>query len=153
MITQFITETDMTLVLKRVFEASRERVFKAWTEPDSMKRWMSGPHLSDPVTEVDLRVGGNFRVQMKGQDTPIFWVSGTYREIEPPERLVYTWRFDGLAFETGETLVTVDFHERNGATEVVMRQERFPDNAVRDIHQVGWTALIERLAAIVEGES
>jgi len=146
-----IFESDMTLKVKRVFQAPRERVFAAWTEPDLLKRWLGGGTIPDPVAEVDLRVGGQYRVQLKAQDSPIFWVKGTYQEITPPERLVYTWQFEGTEMDTGETLVTVDFIDLGKSTEVVMLHERFPSNELRNLHGEGWTQSFECLAEFVDG--
>ena len=74
--------------------------------------------------------------------------SGVYREIEPPRRLVFTWRWeDGEGPKEGETLVTVELHERDGGTELVLTHERFADTDARDGHEQGWTSALNRLEA------
>jgi uncharacterized protein YndB with AHSA1/START domain len=146
-----IFESDMTLKVKRVFHAPREKVFAAWTQPDLLKQWLGGGNIPDPVAEVDLRIGGQYRVQLRAQDSPVFWVTGTYQEITPPERLVYTWQFEGTEMDTGETLVTVEFFDRGDATEVVMLHERFPNHQVRDVHGEGWTMSFDNLATFLDG--
>ena len=145
-----IFESDMTLKVKRVFRAPRERVFRAWTEPDLLKQWLGGAHIPDPIAEVDLRVGGQYRLQLRAEGSPIFWVTGTYQEITPPERLAFTWQFEGTEMDTGETLVTVEFHDRGDETEVVMLHERFPNNDIRDRHGEGWTISFNQLAEFLE---
>jgi uncharacterized protein YndB with AHSA1/START domain len=78
-----------------------------------------------------------------------FYLSGTYREVRAPERLVYTWRWERPEMDVGETLVTVEFHDLGGATEVIVTHELFPDEAARDRHQEGWSGCLARLGETV----
>ena len=137
--------SDGSLQLKRTFAAPRARVFRAWTDPAELKKWW-GPHgYTTPSAEVDLRVGGAYRLAMKPPEGTVFYLSGTYREVRPPERLVYTWNWEKHDMTMGETVVTVEFLDRGGSTEVVLTHEFFPNAARRDGHQKGWTACLERL--------
>lgn len=98
---------------------------------------------------MDLRVGGRFRLGMrKLPDGEIFYLAGTYREVRPPERLVYTWRWESEP-ELGETLVTVELRERGASTEVVLTHELFPSAEVRQQHERGWASCLDRLAKIL----
>jgi len=140
---------ETTLRLQRTFAAFRERVFKAWTDPEELKRWWGPEGYVTPSADVQLRVGGTYRLGMrKLPDGEIFYLAGTYREVRPPERLVYTWRWEAEP-EHGETLVTVEFHDRGGSTEVVVTHELFPDQKIRDDHNRGWSGCLDRLAGIV----
>ena len=136
-----------TLQLTRTFQATRERVFRAWTEPTELQRWFRpDPAYTIPIAEVDLRVGGRYRLGMQQADADAHIVVGEFREIRSPERLVFTWRWEGEDADP-ETLVTIDFHDRGGATEVVLTHERFLTVEARDKHQQGWDGCLAQLAA------
>jgi uncharacterized protein YndB with AHSA1/START domain len=136
----------VTLRLTRRFAAPREKVFQAWTTPEALKQWWGPPGHATPSAEVELRPGGRYRFGMRRlPDGPLFYLSGTYREVRPPERLVYTWRWEAEP-EYGETLVTVEFRDRGGSTEVVLTHELFPTPPMRDQHQRGWVGCLDRLA-------
>ncbi len=140
---------ETTLNLRRTFKASREKVFRAWTDPEELKKWWGPEGYSTPSAEVDLRIGGKYRLgMMKLPDGEIFYLSGIFREVRPPERVVYTWLWEGHP-ERGETLVTVEFRDLGTATEVILTHERFPDEKVRDDHNKGWNGCLDRLAKIL----
>jgi uncharacterized protein YndB with AHSA1/START domain len=144
---------DTTVYLKRNFAAPMENVFRAWTEPEQVKKWFGPAGSSTPSAEIELRVGGKYRfgLQFPGED--IFYVSGTYREIDPPSKLVFTWRWDKPDMDFGETLVTIEFHERRGyTTEVVLTHERFPTPEIREQHNQGWNSILDKLAGAIEGK-
>ena len=141
--------TEITLNLRRIFKAPRKKVFRAWTDPEELKKWWGPEGYATPSAEVDLRVGGKYRLGMrKLPDGEIFYLSGIYREVRPPERLVYTWRWEAQP-EHGETLVTVEFREVGDSTEVVLTHERFPTETARDDHNRGWSGCLDRLAELL----
>jgi uncharacterized protein YndB with AHSA1/START domain len=141
--------TETTLSLRRTFKAPRERVFRAWTDPDELRKWWGPEGYVTPSAEVDLRVGGKYRLGMrKLPDGDIFYLSGIYREVRPPERLVYTWRWEAKP-ELGETLVTVEFREVGDSTEVILTHEFFPTPQARDDHNRGWSGCLDRLAKLL----
>ena len=137
----------ITLHLRRTVPAPRERVFQAWTRPEDLKRWAGPGDLTTPLAEVDLRVGGRYRIHMQAPDGTLHRVAGTYREVVPPEKLVYTWAWEEKP-EEGETLVTVEFLDRGRGTEVVLTHERFPNAAVRDRHEHGWGGCLDKFGAL-----
>jgi len=138
----------MTLRLTRVVPALRDAVFRAWTDPEALRRWwVPFDGMSVPVAEVDLRPGGRYRLTMRNAKGEEFHVSGVYREVRPPERLVYTWRWDGP--DDHETLVTVDFEASGATTLLHLTHERFPDEAVRDRHGAGWAGVLDSLVAMM----
>ncbi len=134
-----------SLQLRRTFRAPRERVFQAWTTPEEMKRWKAPGPLTTPLAEVDLRVGGKYRIHMREPDGAEHRLIGVYREVDPPKRLVYTWSWEDSP-DMGETLVTVEFLDRAGATEVVLTHELFPTDEVRNQHEHGWSGCFDKLA-------
>lgn len=138
---------DTALRLTRSLPAPRDKVFRAWTDPEALTRWWGPDGYATPIAEVDLRVGGGYRLGMRKLPAgELFYLVGTYREVRPPERLVYTWRWEAEP-ELGETLVTVEFHDRGDRTEIVLTQEFFPNAQVRQDHVKGWTGCLDRLAA------
>src|SRR6267378_2175327 len=116
------------LRVERSFRAPPTRVFRAWTDPVQLACW-ADPEPGDAVPEVDLRIGGRYEIAMRRPDGVVHRVVGTYREIDPPRRLVYTWRWATIpAFP--ETVVTVEFRARaDGGTDLVLVHEGLPDDA------------------------
>ena len=158
------TGLETTLHLKRTFAAPREKVFRAWTDPEELKKWWGPEGFSTPSAQIDLRVGGKYRFAMKPPEGEIFYFYGIYREVRAPEKLVFTWNREGPvptapcgatnsteggAMDIGETLVTVEFRDFGGSTEVVLTHEFFPNEKERDGHNKGWSGSFDRLANIL----
>jgi uncharacterized protein YndB with AHSA1/START domain len=101
-------------VITRVFDAPRRLVFEAWTRPEHLMRWWGPRDLTLSRCEVDLRPGGAWRFVLRALDGNEYGFGGEYREILPPERLVYTFRFDGAP--GAEAVETLSFVEKDGKT-------------------------------------
>ena len=144
------TDTTTSLRLTRVIEASRERVFSAWTLPDHMKQWAAPEGITVLEAHVDLKVGGTYHIHMRSDEGAEHNARGTYKEVDPPNRLVYTWGWDEQEHDVGETLVTVEFNEMGDATEIVLTHERFPTSEARNGHDQGWVSCLNRLEAMFE---
>lgn len=133
-----------SLQIRRTFAAPREKVFRAWTDPQTLKQWFGPPGFKTKSAEVDLRLGGKYRLTLqKEPDGDPISASGTFREIRPPERLGYSWTWDYK--NMGETIVTLEFHDVGGNTELVLTHEGFADIAERDGHNHGWVACFDQL--------
>ncbi len=137
--------SDISLNLKRTFAAPREQVFKAWTDPSALKKWWGmGDDWSTPIAEVDLREGGQYRLGMQEPNAEApYVVFGTYRVVEPPDKLVYTWNWEGL--ESEETLVTVLFRDLGSSTEVELIHSQFTNDEEREKHNQGWVGCLLQL--------
>jgi uncharacterized protein YndB with AHSA1/START domain len=85
---------DEVVRITKIIDAPREEVFRAWTEPDEIRRWFGPGEFTCPEAEVDLRPGGAYRLALQPGAGDPFVVAGTYREVEAPDRLVYTWRWE-----------------------------------------------------------
>lgn len=144
------TATATSLKLTRLIQAESEKVFDAWTQPQHLNLW-SAPEGMDVDAEVDLRVGGRYRLRMRGSDGGEFNAVGEYLEIDRPNRLRYTWSWEEEGNDYYETVVTVEFHDRDGATEVVLVHERFPDADIAGKHTEGWTSCLDRLEKVFAG--
>lgn len=139
----------MTKALRmvRTLAASPERVFEAWTTSEQMKLWTC-PDPTVPVdVEIDLRVGGRYTIRMDVEGGP-FIACGTYREIDPPHRLVYTWAWEQPHPMKAETVVAVDFVPGEDGTEIRLTHTGFPTGDDRDGHEQGWTMCLDRLGTL-----
>jgi uncharacterized protein YndB with AHSA1/START domain len=139
-----------TVRVERTFEAPAEAVFDAWTNPEVLRRWWkANPAWDAAEAEVDLRVGGRYRLAMRdpaaGED---YVVHGTYREISRPDRLVYSWAWEGTGPHAGqESEVAVTFQEdAPGRTTVVIEHAGLLDDASRANHASGWQGVLESFA-------
>ncbi len=135
----------LDLILTRFIRAPRERVFDAFVDPEMMKKWMCPRGMSVPEIAADARVGGRWRVSMRSRDGETYMAAGEYREIARPDRVAYTWQWEGAIAMPAETLITVSFSERDGGTELRMTHSGFAAAALRDSHEGGWQSCFNRL--------
>jgi len=138
------------LQLSRFIRAPREKVFDAFVTEAGMRAWMGPRGTRVPEASVDARPGGLWRVVMVSRDGSRYSVGGAYREFARPERLVFTWRWEGAPLPGVETLVEVDFAAREGGTELRMRHTGFPETAIRDAHGHGWGSSFNKLADLLD---
>lgn len=140
--------SDREIVITRVFNAPRSLVFEAWTTPEHVRRWYSAEPLG--VCEIDLRVDGRWRYVMRAPDGGEHGFSGEYREIVPPERLVYTEGYEGLP-PGHDYLVTTTFAEHAGRTtltsHLLYRSKKDRDGHVASGMEVGMRETLDRLEA------
>ncbi len=157
--------SERELVITRVFDAPRELVWKAWTEPEHVMRWWGPKYFTAPVCQIDLRVGGKYLFCMRSPDGQDFWSTGVYREIVEPERIVCT---DSFADEKGnpvpashygvpgewpmELIVTVTFEEHEGKTRLTLRQVGVPLGEMKEMTEAGWNGSFDKLAESLEKE-
>jgi uncharacterized protein YndB with AHSA1/START domain len=136
------------LVISRLFDAPRDLVFAAWTKQEHLDRWQNAPQgFTVTVHESDIRTGGSFRICMRSADGAENWLQGVYREVVPPERLVFTHTWLGAGGKpVRETLVTITFAERNGKTELTLRHSGFTSKESIQGHTHGWNSTLDRLA-------
>jgi len=145
--TKAVDQRTETLEIRRLIPAARERVFDAWTQAKELDRW-SAPSPMTARAEVDLRVGGRYRIVMRGPDGVDRSVGGVYRVVERPSKLVYTWKWEDSPM--GDSVVTVEFHERGKETEVVLRHEGLADADSRARHEHGWNGCLDNLVDLMQ---
>ena len=142
---------DTTLRIERRLAAPPAEVFKAWTTTDALTAWFAPkPEFTVEVHELEPRLGGRFRIDMRDPGGVSHLVRGTYREFSPPARLAFTWEWEGEGEnpkKQGETLVILDFHADGGGTRLVLTHERFPNSTSRDEHGKGWNGCLDQLAS------
>ena len=150
---------EQELVITRIFDAPRNHVFKAWTEPEQMKRWWGPKGFTTPYSRIDLREGGKYLNCMRSPEGKDYWSTGAYREIIEPERIVCT---DSFADEKGnvvpashygmtsdfplEMQVTVTFEEISGKTKLTLRHAGIPSGKDQDGARQGWSQSFDKLA-------
>jgi len=153
------------VVITRTFEAPRELVWRAWTDPVIMRQYWGPKGFTSPACEIDLRVGGKYLACMRSPDGMDYWSTGTYREIVPLERIVAT---DSFADPEGnivpasyygmsgdwpvEMLVTVTFEGQGNTTKLTLRHsgiEGFTEKDMQDMRQ-GWDETLDKLEGVLE---
>lgn len=132
------------VVARRRMPAPREVVFDAWIDPEGIREWMCPGNATLAEATLDVRVGGSYRIVMKAPDQDHVQV-GTYRVVERPSKLVFTW----AAAEKPEevTLVTVEFFAHGNESELVLTHERFRQADVAKRYESGWGTIAEKFAA------
>ncbi|MGE0736820.1 MAG: SRPBCC domain-containing protein [Alphaproteobacteria bacterium] len=142
------TSSDLELVITRVFDAPRHLVWKVWTDPAHAEHWMGPRGFAAPHIEQDARVGGSWRLCLRPDGGGEYlWQGGVFREIKAPERIVFTFAWDGPGGRRGhESLVTVTLEEQGNKTKLTFRQAFFESVEQRDGHRVGWSSSFDRLA-------
>ena len=139
---------ELALVVRRIIRAPPQRVFAAWTRPEQLRRWWGPAEVRCPAAEVDLRLGGRYRITNEFPDGRQVFIAGEFQVIEPPHRLVYTWGIEPAAPDSER--VTVRFEPRPGATEVIVVHERIASPAARVLHEQGWLGCLAGLAEFLD---
>jgi uncharacterized protein YndB with AHSA1/START domain len=143
----------LVLRLKHVVESPRERIFNLLTEPAELAKWW-GPHgFTTPEVELDLSVGGRYRLTMQPPEGEAFHLSGEFIEIDAPTRLVYTFRWDEPDPDDRETVVVLSLAAVGDATEVSLTQGEFATDERLALHRSGWADSLEKLGKLVETSS
>lgn len=133
-----------TIVIRKIIAATREEVFEAWTDPESMRHWMRGREdMQESDVHLEVRPGGNFSITMKGKNGN-HEHTGQYRVVDPPSRLVFTWISKGTHEQ--ETIVTVDLKQRGTECELTLTHEKLPGKEAASGHEDGWNRIAELLA-------
>ena len=136
------SHNNTTLVLRRVFTASRERVFRAWITPAALEHWLRPRGMAMTVSKLDARVGESFCFELENGSS----IVGTYLQIVPPEKLAFTW--PGAA-PGQETVVTLDFLDQGTMTEVVLTHEGLHTPERHALAEGGWFSLLDALAWVL----
>ncbi len=152
--------TEGELEITRVFDAPRSLVWRAWTEAELLKQWFGPEGFTIPRCTIDLRVGGKFLLCMRSPEGRDMWLTGTYREIGPVERLVKTESMadaEGNIVDMGpgphETLVTVTLEEEGESrTRMTLRHAGLPEGAAQAGANEGYRGAFETLAAVLKNE-
>ena len=138
------------LRLTRRYPVACEKVWRAWTDPQALSAWF-GPGEPHSVTlaELDVRVGGSYRIRFRTPDGEEHEVGGRYEEVEPPRRLAFSWAWHSTPERISR--VCIQLRPVPGGTELEFVHERFFDQAARDNHQRGWAGTLAKLEEWLSG--
>lgn len=162
-----MNKSNNELIITRVFDAPRERVWKAWTDSEMLKRWWGPKGFSSPVAKFDLKVGGKYLNCMRSPEGKDYWSTGVYREIMEPERLIMT---DSFADQEGnvvpathyglgadfplEMQISVMFEEQTGRTKLTLKHSGTAGVNEKDLSDMeqGWNQSFDKLAELLTKE-
>jgi uncharacterized protein YndB with AHSA1/START domain len=144
-------EKMQTMITTRIFDAPREVVFKAWTDPKQLQRWWGPKGFTNPVCEVDVRPGGAIRIHMRAPDGTVYPMTGVFHEVIVPGRLVFTSSaLDGNGHPLFEVLNTVTFAAEGSKTKLTVHASvsKVKGDAAPHLAgmEEGWSMALDRLA-------
>jgi uncharacterized protein YndB with AHSA1/START domain len=140
----------VSLQIKRIIDAPRNRVYAAWTDPAQLRDWFGPEDVQTEDLIVDARVGGAFRWDLTSSEGEKMSCRGEYRELQPNKKVVFTWQWqDDEDWENRESVVTVELSDCDGGTELRLSHEQLPNEQSRDGHTRGWTSALDKLERFV----
>lgn len=137
------TEGTHRISIRRKMPAPREVVYEAWIDPRGIREWMCPGDVTSAEAVLDVRVGGSYRIVMKGKERDHVH-TGVYQVVEPNAKLVFTWTQEGNEVTT---LVTVEFLAHGNESELVLTHERFTKPDVAKRYESGWGTIAQKLSA------
>ncbi len=136
----------LSLEIKRLIKAPRDRVYVAWTDPAQLKQWFGPENVQTRGLIVDARVGGKFRWALTNSEGVKMTMRGEYRELQPGKKIVFTWQWeDDEDWENHISIVTVELDDADGGTELHLTHEKLPNEESRDGHTRGWNSALDKL--------
>jgi uncharacterized protein YndB with AHSA1/START domain len=139
---------ELILELKRVIPAAPRRAFGAFSAPDELAKWWGPKGFTTPSLEFNPRVGAGYRIQMQPPEGDPFYLTGEFRQVDPPVRLAYTFVREDPDPDDVETLVELSFRDLEESTEIVLAQGPFKTEPRRELHRNGWTDGFDKLERI-----
>jgi len=150
------TPAGPTIQIRRTFDAIRDRVFAAWTDPDRVAQWLCrAPGYKTEHLQFDVRIGGRYLIRNSSAAGDVHNIRGEFREVQPPSRLVFTWGGTSTLASGAtppnmdDTLVILEFFERGTRTEVVLTHYGLPTEELRIDHTKGWNICFDNLQAVL----
>jgi uncharacterized protein YndB with AHSA1/START domain len=143
----------LVLRLKRILPAPRPAVYRAMSDPGELAKWWGPRGFTSPSVEFDPRVGGSYRIAMQPPDGDLFYLSGEFREVDPPAGLAYTFRWDPPSPDDRQTVVTLSLRDRGERTEVLLIQRGFATDERLALHEGGWSDSFGRLEQMLRPQA
>jgi uncharacterized protein YndB with AHSA1/START domain len=149
-----VASEELTLTITREFDAPRELVFAAWTEPERIRQWSCAKDFTFLFSEGDVKPGGTWRSGMRAPDGEEFIMGGTYQEVSAYDRLSFThqWEEDDGSLSK-QTLVNIVFEDIQGKTRMIFTQTGFASEKSCKSHEGGWSEFFDKLSAYLTNES
>jgi uncharacterized protein YndB with AHSA1/START domain len=140
----------LSLEIRRFIRAPRDQVYAAWTDPVQLKKWFGPENVTTRDLTLDVRVGGQFRWDCTDPEGNEVTISGEYRELQAGKKIVFTWhREQDEDWKNHNSIVTLEFFDREGGTELRLTHEKLPNEASRDDHTQGWKSVLDKLQKFV----
>jgi uncharacterized protein YndB with AHSA1/START domain len=136
----------LSLEIKRLIKAPRDRVYAAWTVLTQLRQWFGPENVQTHDLVADARVGGKFRWDLINAEGEKMTCRGEYRELQPGKKIVFTWQWeDDEDWENHVSIVTVELVDAGGGTELRLTHEKLPNKESRDGHTRGWNSALDKL--------
>lgn len=143
------TDQGLTLVLERRLNAAPATVWRAFTDPAVLARWWGPAGFTVPAADVDCRVGGSYRIEMLGESGYCNTITGAYKVVEPPRRLVMSWTWEQDSLAGVEMEVEISLAPDGPGTRLLVEHRGLPRETARDSHRDGWNGGLARLEAML----
>jgi uncharacterized protein YndB with AHSA1/START domain len=151
MIGHFQSDFKENLNMERTLNALPERVFSAWTNPKFLKQWWGPSGSTVILADLDVRIGGRYRIGIRHANQDVYYVGGTYHVIQPHTKLAFTWRWENPEMDMGESLVTIQLEAQGlQKTKLQLTHAQLPSPEAIAHHQQGWVQILESLAGFTE---
>jgi uncharacterized protein YndB with AHSA1/START domain len=144
---------ELTLAMERILPARPSVVFAAFSDPNQLVRWWGPKGFTTPSLKYDARVGESYRIEMQPPEGDPFYLTGEFREVAPPARLVYTFVWEPPDPDDVDTVVALSFRDLGESTEVAFRQGPFKTDARRALHRDGWADSFDRLERFISAQA
>jgi uncharacterized protein YndB with AHSA1/START domain len=144
---------ELTLEMKRVLPAGPSIVFVAFIDPSELAKWWGPEGFTTPSLEFDTRVGESYRIEMQPPEGDPFYLTGEFREVDPPARLAYTFLWEDPDPDDVETLVRLSFRDLGESTEVAFTQGPFKTEARLALHRDGWADSLDKLERLISAQA
>lgn len=138
--------TIPALVIRRILNASPQRVYEAWTQPRLATEFICPEDITVDEVSLDVRVGGSYHIAMRRPDGEVWTVRGVYQDVQPGKRLAMTWKWDEEhPADEQETLLTIELTPHGRGTELTLTHERFTSEESRGNHEHGWNSMLDKM--------
>jgi len=136
---------NYSLTMSRNLNASKQSVYNAWTQQEALTSWFAASsEMTTTVHQLDLKVGGQYRIEMLEPDGTSHIMHGEYVALNPHSQLIFTWEWESDELNVN-SLVTIDLTEQDGSTQMVLTHEKFESQDLADLHTEGWTGCLAQL--------
>jgi uncharacterized protein YndB with AHSA1/START domain len=144
-----IDQATFTITFQRAFTAPREDVFEAWTRPEQLAEWWGPEGFVIPSLDFPARTGEPYRIEMQPPEGDAFFLAGDFRQVDPPTRLVFTFRWEDPDPDDVENIATLWFVDLGDSTEVGLVQAPFRTEARLALHRDGWGDSFDKLERLI----
>jgi uncharacterized protein YndB with AHSA1/START domain len=144
-----MTTTHQQLEVSRLIKADQDRVFSAWSDPELIVQWWGAGDITCTAAEMDLAVGGTYRIANQAPDGATMWITGTFQVVDRPHHLVYTWAMEPVTPDAEYSRVDVRFDRTDEGTLVTIVQTQIASPEARAIHLAGWVGCLQGLDTLL----